>query len=282
MAAVQGARTACGAILLAKPSRFADHKPLTKNHDAANYASNQSNHAQNNNLAQSKTDAKKECTHATDGAIQVAEYIVQEIKTNVKSIWADKIRAFMNPQPYHPNYPRADTVAAFTIWTERVFKKHPWDHKWQIRDNPAFKAVAVHRKVNTLADVREIRALKRKPPTNSESYWHKYKKHDYFLDVWSNIHYGYLGLACGLGELPLDAGAGVAQFLDNFTINGDAPDDVICVKIGYALFKKYGVTAQNLTAQAVLDALEAAKLTSSRDIHFCIHPNKKELENGTT
>ena len=43
--------------------------------------------------------------------------------------------------------------------------------------------------------------------------------------------------------------------------------------------KKYGVTAQDLTAQAVLDALEAANLTSSRDTHFCIHPNKKELEN---
>ena len=34
----------------------------------------------------------------------------------------------------------------------------------------------------------------------SESYYHKYKEYDFYLDVWSNIHYGYVGLSVGFTE----------------------------------------------------------------------------------
>ncbi len=58
-----------------------------------------------------------------------------------------------------------------------------WDHKPKIRDQ--FKAYAVSRPLVGSG-------------TRSKSYFHKYEEHDYFYDVWSNIHYGYVGLSLGL------------------------------------------------------------------------------------
>jgi len=34
----------------------------------------------------------------------------------------------------------------------------------------------------------------------SESYYYKYKEYDFYLDVWSNIYYGYIGLSVGFSE----------------------------------------------------------------------------------
>ncbi|UTO05414.1 polymorphic toxin type 44 domain-containing protein [Moraxella sp. FZLJ2107] len=45
----------------------------------------------------------------------------------------------------------------------------------------------------------------------SESHYHKYKDYDYFYDVWSNIHYGYLGLSVGFSEKVLLSGSWVQQ-----------------------------------------------------------------------
>ena len=41
--------------------------------------------------------------------------------------------------------------------------------------------------------------------------WHKYGQHDYYFDIWSNIHYGYVGTASGFCRDKLIDGAGVAQ-----------------------------------------------------------------------
>ncbi len=41
--------------------------------------------------------------------------------------------------------------------------------------------------------------------------WHKQGEVDYFYDIWSNIHYGYVGRAGGLSESVLLDGAGLEQ-----------------------------------------------------------------------
>ncbi|MCB2254167.1 PAAR domain-containing protein [Pseudomonas chlororaphis] len=69
---------------------------------------------------------------------------------------------------------------ALAIWTERVAQDRSWDHKPIIR--------------------RTIGGI-----------WHKQGKYDYFYDIWSNIHYGYVGMAGGLSESILLDGAGVEQ-----------------------------------------------------------------------
>ncbi|MCP2066467.1 polymorphic toxin type 44 domain-containing protein [Pseudomonas laurylsulfatiphila] len=40
---------------------------------------------------------------------------------------------------------------------------------------------------------------------------HKQGKYEYYYDIWSNIHYGYVGIAGGLSESVLLDGAGAEQ-----------------------------------------------------------------------
>src|SRR3569833_4049224 len=62
--------------------------------------------------------------------------------------------------------------AALMMWTRNVMQNAKWDHKPFIRS--LFPSHSTHTGV-----------------------WHRYDKTDYFYDIWSNIHYGYLGTAAG-------------------------------------------------------------------------------------
>lgn len=73
-----------------------------------------------------------------------------------------------------------NTAAAMALWAERVGQNRPWDHKKSIRQQ--FGGV-----------------------------WHKQGEVDYYYDIWSNIHYGYVGRAGGLSESALLDGAGLEQ-----------------------------------------------------------------------
>lgn len=66
------------------------------------------------------------------------------------------------------------------IWTKKVAQDMEWDHKPKLR--------------KLFPGVR-----------------HKQGKYDYFYDIWSNIHYGYVGVAGGVSESVLLDGAGVEQ-----------------------------------------------------------------------
>ncbi|PBP78459.1 polymorphic toxin type 44 domain-containing protein, partial [Pseudomonas syringae] len=73
---------------------------------------------------------------------------------------------------------------AFAIWAERVGQDRPWDHKPKIR--AAFGGI-----------------------------WHKQGKYDYFYDIWSNVHYGYVGRVAGFSESVLADGAGAEQIVSD-------------------------------------------------------------------
>jgi hypothetical protein len=73
---------------------------------------------------------------------------------------------------------------AFVIWIERVGQNRPWDHTPIIR--------------------RTIGGI-----------WHKQGKYDYFYDIWSNVHYGYVGMAGGFSESVLLDGAGAEQIVSD-------------------------------------------------------------------
>jgi hypothetical protein len=74
----------------------------------------------------------------------------------------------------------AKRARALALWTERVGQNRPWDHKPIIQ-------------------------------SKFGSVWHKQGAYEYFYDVWSNIHYGYVGIAGGFSESLLLDGAGVEQ-----------------------------------------------------------------------
>lgn len=220
--------------------------------------------------------AGKYCIHI-DGAILVAKYIVEEIKRNTRSNIAESIRYYasfdeykkrfeewrkrnivgllLTPPPEPPNL-----IKAKVLWTERVFAGRPWDHKPKIKK--MFSHVAVER--------TEYSNVKKKM-ISFKSYYHKYKEYDYFYDVWSNIHYGYLGLSVGFDRKTLLGGADLAQIIDSSGNNSeDAIDDKIAIKIGFSLYEKFGRYAKYLTAQNVLNALDTATMKESKKKHICL------------
>jgi uncharacterized Zn-binding protein involved in type VI secretion len=150
----------------------------------------------------------------------------------------------------------ANGAAAMALWTERVGQDRPWDHKPKI-----------HKKFG--------------------GYYHKQGKYDYFYDIWSNIHYGYVGRAGGLSESVLSDGAGLEQIVsdslrkiqemastpkaqqkrkgpqrsegvDGLRAWDDAPDR-ISVSIGTKLFSQHpngGITAKMIMVEVLAVAPE--------------------------
>ena len=216
------------------------------------------------------------CTHSYDGAIDVAKYIVEEIKKNIKSTEALEIHDYMHYEKYlEKNYnvngfappPDPLTIKAIGLakWIEMVDTGHPWDHKWQIKMQYKYCAVA--------------RPLKSKKP--SESFYHKYKQYDFFYDVWSNIHYGFLGRFCGISEELLHFGSGIQQFafnLRNLKFSGDDEADKITMQLGMDLYSKYKDNINELNYQVVLDELEKLSgVGNARLLHYCFDSSSERF-----
>lgn len=217
-----------------------------------------------------------ECEHEVDGAIDVAKYIVQEIKTNINSEAAKQISALIHynyeaeikkrgiiTSSFIPPYsPQEAFGGAVLKWIEMVDTNKPWDHKLKIKKQ--FHYCAVHRPL--------------KSGTPSESYYHKYNYHDYYLDVWSNIHYGFVGRYCGFSEDTLLTGSDIQQLITNIKHfnfkGGDDPADKITMQLGMDLYSKYKDNISKLTYQVILDELENLKyIGESRLIHYCFDLN---------
>lgn len=226
------------------------------------------------------------CDHK-NGAIQVAQYIVDEIQTNVNSPVAHRMRYHLtgelsnqlkrvfdkadasitriSKQTGHPiadaNHRSRSKITAAELWIGQVNTKKPWDHKLKIREK--FKHVAVQRPLP--------------PPSNtwSETYYHKYKEYDYYLDIWSNIHYGYVGRSVGFTANELLTGSNIAQYVSDavrLEINGDTMDDKTAIKIGIGLYEKYNLS-KNITASILLREINSQpnnKLPVSKFKHYCL------------
>ena len=223
-----------------------------------------------------------ECSHEKDGAIEVAKYIVDEIKTNIKSKEASEIYDYLDYKIYIEKYYNKNTLApppdpivikeiGVAKWIAMVDTGKPWDHKPKIYDR--FKHCAV-----------KERPFKRKGETYgvTSSQYHKYQYHDYFLDVWSNIHYGFVGRYCGFSEDFLNFGSDAQQFLSSlkrFDFSGDDPADKITIQLGMDLYTKYKDRVNELDYQIILDELEKlSTVGESRLLHKCFDTSK----NGVT
>ena len=223
-----------------------------------------------------------ECSHEKDGAIEVAKYIVDEIKTNIKSKETSEIYDYLDYKIYIEKYYNKNTLApppdpivikeiGVAKWIAMVDTGKPWDHKPKIYDR--FKHCAV-----------KERPFKRKGETYgvTSSQYHKYQYHDYFLDVWSNIHYGFVGRYCGFSEDFLNFGSDAQQFLSNlkrFDFSGDDPADKITIQLGMDLYTKYKDRVNELDYQIILDELEKlSTVGESRLLHKCFDTSK----NGVT
>ena len=139
-------------------------------------------------------------------AIPIAEFIVFEMQNNPYTPEGPRITransydvdlemrqwraqpwyARLGPAPDFMGLAAGHKSAAYAWWAERVAPGRWWDHKWRI--------------------VKMIQESGQ--PFRP---WHKYGQYDYYYDIWSNIHYGYVGVAVGFSAAELINGAGLAQ-----------------------------------------------------------------------
>lgn len=137
-------------------------------------------------------------------------------------------------------------VAALLRWSLLVRQDGPWDHKPYIRKN--FHPVV----------------------PGGEQHWHHRGGVLYYYDIWSNIHYGYVGAACGFSESELLDGAGLEQIGSDLWrrkwpsgsegVEGvrryDDPSDREAITIGIRL---HGAAPNRVTAAQVLQEVEASR-----------------------
>ena len=102
-----------------------------------------------------------------------------------------------------------------------------------------------------------------------------YKNYDQYYDIWSNIHYGYVGLGVGFDENTLLDGSDLQQVLHPGTRGADTLDDKTAMKIGFSLYKTFGKYADNLTYQDILNILDKKPIRGnfedSKQVHWCFN-----------
>ena len=144
------------------------------------------------------------CNHP-DQMEELATYIAGEMNRNIKHPAVLKMKELLNyessstarkflTRPWYARMvgrPDFNTIAlrkqleAMAIWAKQVGQNMEWDHKPKLR---AMYNGAVR---------------------------HKQGNYDYFYDIWSNIHYGYVGIAGGFSESVLLDGAGAEQIISD-------------------------------------------------------------------
>ncbi|RMN64369.1 PAAR-like protein [Pseudomonas syringae] len=222
-----------------------------------------------------KSDAQPEskaepvvCKHP-DRMEELATYIAGEMNANINSPEVLQIQELNSFDPDEetrkyaalPFYLRLGqgpdfyTMAlvkktkAFAIWTERVGQDRPWDHKPILAK--LFGGI-----------------------------WQKQGEYEYFYDIWSNVHYGYVGVAGRFSESVLLDGAGIEQIgsdtwrlikdpkrfdgprrtegVEGMRAWDDTPDRV-SIMIGMNLYKEY--PNGGLTGKIVMDKVLAVPIS---------------------
>lgn len=201
-----------------------------------------------------------------DEITPIAEYMTQEMNTNATGadvrrmlennrfsgeaciadyqklpFWQQLLGLGITPQQCIDMEMSART-AALLSWALNVRQDGIWDHKPIIAN----------------------RFHPRNP--GGQQHWHLYNTTLYYYDVWSNIHYGFVGKAAGFSDSVLLDGAGLEQIGSTLlrfsrpqrdaTVGGlrawDDPHDRAGIEIGIQL---YQTNPGNLTKQILLNAV---------------------------
>lgn len=219
--------------------------------------------------------------HPYPPVMDTANYICEEIKKNVKSSFADELifltskyskiqtsqkqaldkmtplgRALVLSGPsYSPLagkvFDKVDgRIQAYNKWEALVAGNMIWNHK----------SVIIQLQNSQKWACDSTTGLK------------------FMYDIWSNIHYGFVGRFVGFTEFELINGAGYAQICDNkkplwewttaYVVNrfvdiGDADilggfddaEDTQAIKVGFSLYNKFGKAAFALTSQDIINEI---------------------------
>ncbi|MEW2487894.1 ricin-type beta-trefoil lectin domain protein [Streptomyces sp. NPDC048411] len=168
---------------------------------------------------------------------QTAEaYMYAEIMRNLKSGAFKSMYNGLHEDGGNPLGGSTGWIIATGIWVDKVRAGADWDHK------PKLKSM-MH--LRTEPDF-----YFKVPGTDDEDYY----------DVWSNVHYGFVGAAAGFDQKYLEDGA-TAAFPGAKILVGDTDTgDRVSVRQGIEMFKKYGTSmTQEQFHQGVLDTVAAMK-----------------------
>ncbi|BDC51539.1 hypothetical protein F183_A38550 [Bryobacterales bacterium F-183] len=148
-------------------------------------------------------------------------YMHQEMITNAESTDVADLAAL------NSGWSPTDKGAALVIFASLVQVGGLWDHKPILRRTLALKKGDMHF------------------PFRGDS------KHEFFYDIWSNVHYGFVGRAAGFSAAVLQAGhhlGGIAGASDPF--------DDKTVQMGIDLWDTHGTSlSRSQLEQALLDAV---------------------------
>jgi hypothetical protein len=123
--------------------------------------------------------------------LEMKRLIEYDLEIAAQQFAALPLLARMGGRPNFGDIAIAKKAAAAVIWTKKVGQNQEWDHK------PKLKKLF------------------------NDTFWHKQGKYMYFYDIWSNIHYGYVGVIGGLSESVLLDGAGAEQILSDSARKAD-------------------------------------------------------------
>jgi len=149
-------------------------------------------------------------------------YMYQEMITNAQSGEAERISTWLQlscvPQA---NQYSSNLIAALYTWSVMVRTGGPWDHKW---------------KLDSMLELGK-----------TNDYFFPIRgdlEYEYYYDIWSNIHYGYVGRAIGFDSMTLQYGANLGDY---FVGRNDA-GDVLNTQIGIDLWDsdRLNLTPQRL------------------------------------
>ena len=179
--------------------------------------------------------------------VTVLGYIEGEMRKNINAPAAKKIRSLLAidwMDVVVPGKQTGDILAAMQVWKSMVNYKKPWDHKPHIK--------------KTYGDWSQDSVSGKQ----------------YFFDIWSNVHYGYVGRAVGFSMWTLKSGAGFAQWRAGTNPSGywerrakkfgdadflaafDDPKDQAAIELGGKLWDDKGA---KFTQQQFLDRVRAKK-----------------------
>ncbi len=167
--------------------------------------------------------------HSQGNFTGAQSFIFDEMMRNKDSATVAKIRELLasgNP---------LDRAKAMALWAGKVGPHMAWDHKPILEKRLGL-------------DGQNDFYLK--DPNG---------KRQVYYDIWSNIHYGYVGRAAGFDRSDLDQGAQVPIIAGKTD-----PGDIYTVKVGMDIYDKYGpnITEQQFRQEVekALDEMERKKI----------------------
>lgn len=173
------------------------------------------------------------------------KYIYDEMMRNSKSSAVEQIKYLLRPPSLSDSLTGrnagSDALTALTIWGVKVGPGQDWDHKPKIQD--------------------------RYDLTTEDDFYFKEpgQKRAVYYDIYSNVHYGYVGRAAGIDRDTLIAGASLGE---GAITGGDDAGDQITMRIGMDLYDRYGddMTREQLNRgiAKAMDEMQEAKVVQTK------------------